>query len=99
MSQQTLVRATGNSFTVPVVVDVFQRCMDAISCSPILGVEMWKKLRKRADEMAALLAKRRRINELREGIALLDAELWLEERQFRLLTARDALNAHLRVGN
>ena len=88
MSKQTLVRATGNSFTVPVVVDVFQRCMDAISCSPILGVEMWKKPRKRADEMAALLAKRRRINELREGIALLDAELRLEESHFRLLNLR-----------
>ena len=59
---------------------------------------MWKKLRKRADEMAALLAKRRRINELREGIALLDAELRLEERQFRLLTARETMST-VRVGN
>ena len=48
-----MVRATGNSFTVPVVVDVFQWCMDAISYSPILGVEVLKRLRKRADEMAA----------------------------------------------
>ena len=31
VSKQTLVRATGNNFTVPVVVDVFQRCMDATS--------------------------------------------------------------------
>ena len=62
MSKSTLIRATGNSFTVPVVVDVFQRCMDAISYSPILGVEILQRPRKRADEMVAQLAKRRRVN-------------------------------------
>ena len=87
MSKQTLVRATGNSFTVPVVVDVFQRCMDAISYSPILGVEIVARPRKHADDMTALLAKQRRINDLRESIAILDAELRLAERQFTLLTA------------
>ena len=86
MSKRTLIRATGNSFTVPVVVDVFQRCMDAISYSPILGVEILHRPRKRADEMVAQLAKRRRVNELRENIALLDAEIRLEEMQFKLLT-------------
>ena len=86
MSKGTLIRATGNSFTVPVVVDVFQRCMDAISYSPILGVEILQRPRKRADEMMTQLAKRRRVNELRHNIALLDAEMRLEEVQFKLLT-------------
>ena len=85
MSKHTLIRATGNSFTVPVVVDVFQRCMDAISYSPILGVEILQRPRKRADETMAQLAKRRRVNELRENIALLDAEMRLEEVHLRLL--------------
>ena len=57
-----------------------------MSYSPLLGVEILQKPRKRADEMAAQVAKSRRINELREGIALLDAEMRLEEEQFRLLT-------------
>ena len=61
--------------------------MDSMSYSPILGVEIVARPRKRADEMAALLAKRRRINDLRESIAILDAELRLAERQFTLLTA------------
>ena len=88
MSKSTLIRATGNSSTVPVVVDVFQRCMDAISYSPILGVEILQRPRKRADEMLAQLAKRRRVNELRETIALLDAELRLADNQFGLFAAR-----------
>ena len=86
MSKMTLIRATGNSFTVPVVVDVFQRCMDSICYSPILGVEILQRPRKRADEMLAQLTKRRRVNELRENIALLDAEMRLEEVQLRWLT-------------
>ena len=81
MNRSALTRATGHSFTVPVVVDAFQRCMDGISYSPILGVEILRRPGERADEMAAVFAKRRRINELREGIALFDAELRLEERQ------------------
>ena len=60
--------------------------MDARSYSPILAVEIVARPRKRADEMAALLAKRRRINDLRESIAILDAELRLAESQFTLLT-------------
>ena len=86
MSKSTLIRATGNSFTVPVVVDVFQRCMDAISYSPILGVDILQRPRKRADGLVAHLATRRRANELRGNIALLDAEMRLEEMQFKLLT-------------
>ena len=55
--------------------------------SPILGVEIVARPRKRTDEMAALLAKRRRINDLRESIAILDAEPRLADRQLTLLTA------------
>ena len=39
------------------------------------------------EESAALLAKRRRINELRETIAILDAELQWQERQFQARAA------------
>ena len=90
MSKKTTLRATGNSFTVPVVTAVFRQCLAAISlrCSPITGaMTLASPLQRPQEESAALLAKRRRINELRESIAILDAELQWQERQFQALAA------------
>ena len=87
MSKRTLLRATGNSFTVPVVVAVFRQCLASIALrrSPVTGaMTMTCSLSRPQEEIAAMLAKRRRINELRESIAILDAELQLQERQFAM---------------
>jgi len=86
MSKTTLLRATGNSFTVPVVVAVFRQCLASIALhrSPATGAMTWSRpLSRTQEEVASILAKRRRINELREDIAILDAELQLQEWQFR----------------
>lgn len=84
MSKTTLLRATGNSFTVPVVVAVFRQCLASLARrSPATGATMMScPMSRTQEEIATLLAKRRRLNELREEIAILDAELQLQERQF-----------------
>ena len=85
VSKNTLMRITGNSFTVPVVVAVFRQCLVSIAHrrSPATGAFFVPLLLTRPpSEMASILAKRKRINELRENIAILDAELQWQERQF-----------------
>ena len=92
MSKKTLLRATGNSFTVPVITAVFRQCLAAITLhrSPITGaMTMSRGMQRPLEEMAVMLDKQRRINELRETIAILDIELQLQERQFQI-TARNA---------
>ena len=92
MSKKTLLRVTGNSFTAPVVTAVFRQCLAAITLhrSPITGaITMSSSMQRPLDEVAAILDKQRRINELRETIAILDAELQLQERQFQTM-ARNA---------
>ena len=91
MSKKDLLRATGNSFTVPVVTAVFRQCLAAIALrrSLITGaLTMSSSLYRPLEEITVLLAKQRRINELRESIAILDAELQLQEQQFQALAAR-----------
>ena len=46
------------------------------------------------EEIAAILAKRRRINELREEIAILDTELQLQEQRFHPVAAGLPSDAH-----
>ena len=46
------------------------------------------------EEIAAILAKRRRINELREEIAILDTELQLQEQRFHAVAAGLPSDAH-----
>ena len=50
---------------------------------------MSRGMQRPLEEMAVMLDKQRRINELRETIAILDIELQLQERQFQI-TARNA---------
>ena len=93
MSKTTLLRATGNSFTVPVVVAVFRQCLTSIVFhrSPATGALTWfRPLNRTQEEVASILAKRRRINKLREHIAILNAELHIQEGQFR---ARSSVQA------
>jgi hypothetical protein len=74
------------SFTVPVVVAVFRQCLASIALRRSLakGAMTWSRpLSRTQEEGASILAKRRRINELREDIAFLDAELQLQEWEFR----------------
>ena len=97
MSKKTLLRVTGNSFTAPVVTAVFRQCLAAITLhrSPITGaITMSSSMQRPLEEMAVMLDKQRRINELRETIAILDAELQLQERQFQTMAG----NAGLRFG-
>ena len=92
MSKKTLLRATGNSFTAPVITAVFRQCVAAITLhrSPITGaMTMSRSMQRPLEEMAVMLDKQRRINELRESIAILDTELQLQERQFQTM-ARNA---------
>ena len=92
MSKKTLLRVTGNSFTAPVVTAVFRQCLAAITLhrSPITGaISMSSSMQRPLEEMRVILDKQRRINELRETIAILDIELQLQERQFQTM-ARNA---------
>ena len=97
MTKTSLLRTTGNSFTVPVVVAVFRQCLVSIALRhpPATGsVTMSCFMSRTQEEIAAILAKRRRINELREEIAILDTELQLQEQRFHAVAAGLPSDAH-----
>jgi alkylated DNA nucleotide flippase Atl1 len=63
--------------------------------SPATGALTWfRPLNRTQEEVAAILAKRRRINELREEIAILDTELQLQEQRFHAVAAGLPSDAH-----